>query len=813
MMSSVRRLPVPGEIIESKHESACFNEAYRVLDVCDGELDRIIAIPITPRRSKGRTYFVGPRVFKLSKIAEELNCLWLAISEKGVTPRADASATCADLDKKYLRPGLAISNPRREREARYSIIKPLVDDPEDRKLLLDPQVRAERVALRASQLHAGGKTLARLKKQINELVYQYLAGGSDEGALTPFSGAKGGRGKERTQKSKLGRQNSPTAAKQAGVEGFVMFEQDKDICGFAWRNYYIRGTTIAKALRRMWREFYSTTEIDARGNIVKTILPIHQRPTRSQFVRWGILRSPGHESWKKQLTKFNLNRIGRALFGTSTDDVVAVGQRGAVDSTSPDLEFVSVLNRLDRIGPAHRILVVDSMFGYISGFYLGLDAPSAETVQLAFLHSLTDKTEWLEWLGLDDQDPTNWIPIRYATVLADNTDLRCEAVKEVLKRIGTGIKFVGVARSDLNAPAEVSHHVLHRRVDHNLHGTTHGQRHERGEERADILARHTIIEAIRETARAIYTHNTMELDIRPTLEMRRELLDKGIKLTRANLTRWMMNKGKVAVSLIGADEARTKLLLGTRGTFTQYGIKLLRPDTGGKREFVEPIKYVNNHPLILEKVMKAKVGRSRVSPLSHDDDFLYDPYKPTEIFYRNHNDGELIRLELRTKDEDLPYECAYHDILNKMQSDSLYRFEARAAAEEALSKMEAGQEGTKQEASDAYNDALDDLEKPLSKAALRRGKKENREREKELYRNGMPIQMPPDTNEGGVQPDDIPPVDPSSDEAKPVNHVQVGGNGEPQKVDATPSGNARPTNSAILQSILARRQREITHEH
>lgn len=618
-------------------------------------------------------------------------------------------------------------------------------------MLFDPEIFSERVAERAKEVNDGKQTMDRTEKMIKELLYQYWAGNSVPGALTPFSGAKGGRGKARIQENKLGRRNALTTETERQNEGFVMLEKDKDNCGFGWRNYYVRNSTMKKALRRTWREFYSVLETDENGEIRKRLLPVGRRPTCSQFERWGLERSPGHESWKKHLTKFNLGRIDRALFGTSSDNVVAVGQRGSTDSTSPDIEFVRVENRLERIGPAHRILVVDSLYNYIPGFYLGLDAPSAKTVELAFLHALTDLTEWLEWLGLSDIDPDDWIRIRFAHVLADNTDARCEGAIEALDRIGTGLKFVGVARSDLNSPSETRHHVLHRMVDHNLHGTTHGQRHERGEERADVLARHTIIEAIRETARAIHAHNTMELDIRPTLEMQRDLVAKGIKLTRLNLTRWKINQGKVAQNLIGIDEARINLLPIVRGVFTQFGVKLLRPDTGQKREFIAWVRYVSKHPVIMERIMKAKVGRRGVPAEYFDDDFLHDPYKPTEIFYRNPIDGELIRLGSVSKDEDMPFECTLPDIINLMKGDAIRLFNARNAKEEALSDMEAGQEETKQEASDAYDDALEAAEKSPSKSAIHRNKKTNREKENATYRYGMPIQSPPFVEEQDTQ--------------------------------------------------------------
>lgn len=817
MMSSLSRLPVAGEIIEPKIESACLSEVCRVIYVQE-ESNRIVIIPVNPRRSKKRLYFVGPQIIELSKVMNELGQCWLAINPEGVTPRADASATKEELDKKYLRRGQKVSSPRKDMEEREALINLLIRDSTGNKLdtdtynlLFEPQIRSGRISELANKMGDSERSIARTKKMLNELFNQYWAGGSVTGALTPFSGAKGGRGKERIQKKKMGRKNAPTASHIEGQEGFVMEEEAKQICGFAWRNYYIRGTTCAKALRRMWREFYSDSVTGDDGKIKKIIRPIFQRPSRPQFERWGNERSPGHDSWKKQLTKFNLSRIDRVLFGSSSDNVVSIGQRGSTDSTSPDIEFVRVENRLERIGPAHRILVVDGMYGYISGFYLGLDAPSTETVLLAFLHSLTDKSDWLKWLGLDDINPDDWIQIRYSSVLADNTDARCQGVIEALDQIGTGLKFVGVARSDLNSPSETSHHALHRMVDHNLLGTTHGQRHERGEERADILARMTIVEAIRESARAIHTYNTMALDIRPTLEMRREIIDKGLTLNRLNLTRMKINQGKLAVNLIGTAEARIKLMPRIRGVFTQHGVKLLRSDTGNKREFIEPIQYVSRHPVMLERFMKAKVGRAGVSAESFDDDFRQDPYQPTELYYRNPIDGELIRLSMKTKDEDLPFECSMPDIINLMKSDAVHLFNARNLKEMSLSDMEAGQEVTKQEANDAYDDDLQAAEKPPSKSAIHRNKKENRGKEQATYRYGMPIQRPPFEKTTGAGSEDIPPAEqPTSNDTSEVRKQDSeSAQGKSMTVgDEKPADehNAPELISMLQQAVLSRRR-------
>ncbi len=754
---------IPGMAIQPREKSEILADLVRVLHVHN---DLATVIKINPQQSqskvngqiKTRQYFATPFTIDLNKVKNEIQNHHLVIHKNGISPRPDELATDEELDRKYLRQGQTISSPRQKRHERFDLIKPLVQNIEDQVLLLDPQIRQEKIAALAKELDNKTISFDRQKKQISETLNQFFAGGGCIGALTPFSASQGGRGKERQQKSKLGRTNVATKNNIENQEGFIMTDEAKDVCGFCWRNFYLRKKTVKKAYRKMLREFYSDISIDERGNSHFKHKSINERPSETQFIFWGEKRSPGDESWKKQFSQLNLNRLGRPLFGTSTDDVISIGQRGAIDSTSIDVELVSVANRMQRIGSAHRILLVDCMFNYIPGFYLGLEAPSANTVGLTFLHAMSDKTEWLKWLGLEDQDPDNWIPIRFGTILADNTDARSEENFQRVHSIGTGLKFVNVARSDLNSPVETSHHTLHRLVDHNLHGTTFGQRHERGDEHATVLARHTTIEAIRESARAIYLHNTIELDIVPTLEMRRELLDKGIKLTRANLTRWKINQGKCHTSLLSQDEARIKLMVPIRGTFTQYGVKLLRSDTGEKRVFIEPVRYISNNPLIIEKVLQAKVGRARVGAESHDDFFLHNPYMPTEIFYKNILNGELIKLTAASKDIDLPHECSLPDIVHLMKDNALYTFGIQQSREQDISDMEAAQEQTKSEATEAYKQTLAELKKPPSKSSLKRNKSENREKEKEMMMYGMPLQIPeivPSETNHNSQPEDI----------------------------------------------------------
>lgn len=763
-------LLIPGMVIKPASDSTTISCAHRILYVHEPS-DRIVLIPVEPHRSSNRMYFVSYTNTSLTDIRMELDPKDPKLAIITVQSRADATATDEELDKKYLRKGQIKSTPRLERERRWALIQPLVAN-HDAALLFDHQIRHEQIALRAKQLSDSSNKIRRLRVEIRDCLNQYWAGGSTRGALTPYRGACGGRGKEKVQRNKLGKHNAPTRKGLKGLEGYVLAEYDKDIIRFSWRNYYIRGTTIDKAYRKMCREFYSVELTDEAGRLQTQLLPAHERPTKDQFRRWGAKQSPDQAAWKKQLSKTNAARIDRAIIGNANDDIAAVGQRASVDSSPPDMHFISTVRRLDRIGMAYRVLVVDSAFRYIPGFYLGLHAPSAETVKLAFLHAMTPKSNWLKFLGLDDQSADDWIPIAFTSAIADNTDARAEEVFVSLDVIGTGQFYIPVARSDLNSDAEVSHHQLHRMVDHNMLGTTHGRRtSERMEERSDDLARHTILEAIRETARAIHTHNTMPLDIHPTIEMQRELLDKDLPITRLNLTRMRINQGKVSRTLLDLDEARMHLMPITRGTFTAKGVKLLRPDTGNKRTFVEQVRFVSRHPLMIERFSQAKNERGKHRIDFYDEDFRHDPYNPTEIFYRNPVDGEFIRLEARSDDREMLQECSYHDILYNMDHYAIYRHEVVEGQDQARSRMESGQEETKWTAKDEYDAELGAEPNPPSKTKLRGNKSQNRERENALYQYGMPIQPPPASALSTAATDDPEPTPGTATPGNPADAV------------------------------------------
>lgn len=709
--------------------SVLINTTVRVLRV-NVYQDQLSVIEAAPRHRAGRLYFTAPFHLKISQINKEISANTVRLLSKGVTSRSDVIASDDALNKKYN------STPCKcvqLRNARFSVISTLIPGPEDYSLLLDSQCRNELINKYLDTNQDDNKSINR--QSVQQLIFQFLAEGSTRNSLTPYLALRGGRGKERVQSKKIGRHNALTAAGIPDSHGFVMTTKDKEICEYAFRHYLLRGNTIGFALRKMWTSFYSEQEQNDNGTMTMRLFPQNKRPTRAQFVRWGG-RYSNQQVWQKQYNTQQLARLDRALIGKANNGIVAVGQVGAIDSTTTDTEFVSVTNRLKRIGQAHRVLLVDSLYGYIAGFYMGIEAASATTVNLAILHAASDKTEWLGSLGLDNEiDSKDWLSIQFGRLLADNTDARNMKNMEEQNALGVGIAYVPTHRSDLNAVVETAHKSLHRIVDHKLPGTTRGKRLERGDTRPDALARMTIIEGVRETARAIHFHNTCALDVSLTLEMRRELVEQGLTVNRLNLTRMAIQQGKVHASITDFNELICTLGTPVQGTFTAEGVKLHRTDTS-QRTFFEPIRYISKDSEMLMRFREAKTNR-RGSPLNFDAEFFCNPYFPKKIFYRNIHSGKVYPLVMESNEVESD-EYTLADYLSMMDDDAVYQFITKDQKQQQLSELEQKFEQSTNRAEAEYNLALKSSP-PIPKSRISRDKKENRKQEKAHLAKYNPI--------------------------------------------------------------------------
>ncbi|PPD11102.1 MAG: hypothetical protein CTY26_10510 [Methylophilus sp.] len=696
------------------------------------ELGQVLCIRAEPQHKQGRKYYLCPKVFELAAIERGIDQKTLSLHHLGIKSRTDVLLSDYELDNKYGSSPCPAVVTRRERMV---ILNSLVPEGMDYSVLLDPQLRNENVA---NYLTKQGKTqdLKQAKAAIAQLIFQFFAEGSTSNALTPYFSERGGRGKEKKQAKKSGARNAPTKNGIKGVEGFLMTQRDKEICGYCMKHYARGKNSINKALSDMWRHFYSTPVQSSNGQVTAELYPKSLRPTKSQFRRWGQ-KYGGLNLMTRHLNSQQLARLDRALLGTAQDGIVAVGQVASIDSTSTDVHFVSMFNRQQRIGLMNRILVVDSLYGYISGFYMGTEASSTETVKLAILHAGSEKSDWLKWLGLEDEiPPEDWLGLKFDTFNADNTEARTMEIMDSITALNGGMRYVPVARSDLNSIVETAHHSLHRSVDHKEPGTTRGKKTDRGDIKPELEARITIIEGIRDIARAIHVHNTKSLThITPSLNMRQEILDKGLKLSRLNLTRLAMRQGRFNSNGIHFDDFVIKFSMPIKGTFTAKGVKLHNPKAK-RRQFIRSLRFVSNDPIMVEKFTRAKTNR-KDAPDNFDASFLHNPYCLDKIFYMDVHTGKTYALYQVAWEEDFK-EYTLDDHIDMQNQDAVRHHLEDADNEQLIAVLDQRIEETGNTAKKAYQVDIA-ASPPLSKSQITKGRKENRQKERSLLTHGIVI--------------------------------------------------------------------------
>lgn len=802
------------------------------------KLDILIAIPTSARHKQGRHYFLGPKKLSYEKIDRLLDPEAPALVVRPFFARSETNLTDEELDRKFKRKGQTESVALQQLKLRWAMLEPLLCGT-DAELLFDPEHRTALLQARAREILADpllgakvsgkarqakvkrGRTQSdsseaateRLIAELQRLLNQFWAGGGVRGALIGFGGNSGGRGKaKKAGTAKRGRKNAKQANKvspegENSSDSGLNVEEGSEhakIIKFCHDTWVVRGTTVATAHRRMWTEFYSELVQQPDGTTKKVWIDWQRRPTRSHFEYWGTKEDKAAAAWRKQLPPTKFDKSYRAIMGSVTDDVYGIGQRGGIDSTPPDIELIRAIDRLARVGGAHRIIVVDAMFGYIPGLYMGFDAASSKTVRLALFNACDpNKRQWLEDLSLEEDIPhEDFIPMWFANLWADNTDLRTEDIKNCAAGVNTNIHFVPKLRSDLNALPESGHHILHRLVDHKLAGTTYGRPSQRGEVKATYRARHTMFEALRETVRAIHVHNTAELEDNRPLRMRL----KEVPPTRLHMTRELIRIGKVARALHAVDFARRQLLPRHPGTFTLKGVRLHRRDGTDKPEFVNHIVYVSNHPIIVRWCEEARKSGKRDEHFFRAE-FIVNAYQPRRIWYLDLATGEPIELTFKVlvnRDDDLPYVMTLPDMIERDQVEGSERLDLQDARERRLGAMEASQRESNDLAEAKYQAAVEEAGGEPSKTAMKANKRANRDEEAAGTLMGMPVSAK--VFEPEPEPVGTPAPEHEAAEgelAKSEAPALTGGGGETASPRPVPSTPSRPKNS-LLRAATAR---------
>ncbi len=313
----------------------------------------------------------------------------------------------------------AAAEESRERDARFELIRPLL---EDDRCITD---REWRNAIAGESAKRGGST----RKRVLRLYYKYLATG-------------------RLRKK---RESSP--ANDGGVDDFK----------WAIRTFYFsaKGLSLRDTYEMMILRQYS----DPNGKL----LPGAPSFSRFQhfFYRNGYHRQPEKIIARDGLTYYQRNK--RPAFGTTTQKWPDAGVF-QMDATIADIYLVLESDRRQVVGRPNIYLAVDSASKLIAGVYVGFD--SGETAVMACISQAAgDKVRFCKRFGIDIT-PEQWPNLGMPNVLV--TDKGKEfvggRVEELAGRYGVRIENLPPFRPDLKGSVEKTFDLLQERYKPYLKG-------------------------------------------------------------------------------------------------------------------------------------------------------------------------------------------------------------------------------------------------------------------------------------------------------------------------------------------------------
>lgn len=450
-------------------------------------------------------------------------------------------------------------------------------------------------------------------KSVASALHRFWAGSCNKNALLPRFDRCGGAGKTRKQEKKLGRPNVFVRQHMFDRAGYCLREEDRSQLAFGWENYVRPGVTVQSAYLRTMEVFYRQPDESPSAGVAPILKEPHDRPTIRQFRYWGSRGDSERSAVRLQMDQGDFERVHRALHGTARDGVDCVGQLAYCDATTNDVHLLSAISRTRVVGTAHRIVIVDTVTGLIAGLNCGFDAPSAQTALSAVANAALDKVDFCARFGIGIVSE-DWPAIAFLRYLSDNGELRNQQSIDSIPGIGGTLEFVPVFRPELKSIVESIHHVLHKKLDHKLLGTTRGQLRKRGQRHPALSACLTYFEYMRLLIRRILHYNNEErVPQLLTTEMRRD----GVVPTRLNMYRWCQQNGYGAAVPPSADMVRAHLLPVLPAVLTGRGIFLLRTDRGAKAEHIKGARFVGS--VLKERGMMELARRNHVRIDVHGD--------------------------------------------------------------------------------------------------------------------------------------------------------------------------------------------------
>ncbi|MEW7850504.1 hypothetical protein AB2N08_17575 [Massilia aurea] len=544
----------------------------------------------------------------------------------------------------------------------------------------------------------------RSRAKLYDDLHSYWAGNFSKNALIPDYWRSGAGGKERKQKTKLGRPNAKARADINANKGYFLSDDDKEKLSFGWRYFLSQGRTRSQAYLETMGVFYSERWEGQNGIQTPILLPSDLRPTPAQFERWGPAGDPRLTASRIQLGEIDWSKKYRGISGSAEDGMPAVGMQAVCDTTTNDAYLKSVTSRLKTVGPVNRLLITESRSNLIIGLHCGFDAPSAQTFLLAVAHGASSKVDFCARFGITISED-EWPACATRTYLGDNGEYRNELSRQALDQFGASVDNIPSGQPQFNGVAESKHHLLHARLDHQLDGTTYGQPRRRGKPHPAINACVNYFEYMRELIREILYHNNEEkvshlLDA----EMRRA----QVVPTRISIYRWLIDRGYISDFVPDIAILRAHLYPSVPATLTESGVYLLREDQGARTERIPNARYMADCLVELGLLEQARrKGNRRIT-------VRCNPIDPRSVWFQT--ERGLAELRNIHSDPILYNQATVADLVAMKDEDKIIELDTRGQDEQKRMVIVTNRQAMLSQAQAEKQGELKSLAKPMSKA-------------------------------------------------------------------------------------------------
>ena len=453
----------------------------------------------------------------------------------------------------------------KRRDQRWMIIEAIIGDYTAQQIVPVAYMLRENILAQAKIHHLSAPS-------IYSWIHRYWAGRECLNSLIPDTSQCGGPGKPKRQSERrLGRKSR--CFKEGVVEspGYILKEGDTELLAYGYA-LVKPGLTLFDAYVLTSGAYWSQTVQNEHGRMEYELLPAHQRPTQVQFEYWGR-KLYGEPFRRRMMGVDHWATSTLAVAGSAQDQVHAVGQMAMIDSTSTDIYLTSELSRLKVLPPMHRTVVIDVRSTFVPGFYCGWEDPSSETSLQAILCASGDKAEFAARFGIELGED-EWPGMTHRLYLADNGEMKSEAMKEAEKHFRFGVEFAKAYSGQSKSLVENQHHTAHKALDHKLPGTTRGRQRKRGEPPPPTKALLNYSEYIRELILVVLAYNKEEVPDLAPIDMK----IAGVPPTRVNVFRWLRDHNMRADISCDLNQLRAFTLPDRKAVMRRDGIHLLMDD-------------------------------------------------------------------------------------------------------------------------------------------------------------------------------------------------------------------------------------------